>query len=99
MVFHLIPVLLQVNTVGQDISYQSSGAAVNQEDPMGSEDDEDDDPMSRPDPGCQDLDKNQVNELDLDPDLGYIPEPDFGGGELPQYQGQPESPGSSLNLD
>ncbi|KAF8809746.1 hypothetical protein BYT27DRAFT_7254467 [Phlegmacium glaucopus] len=83
----------------QDMLYQSSGAAIDQEDTIGFEDTDADDPMSGPDPGCQDLD-NQDDGLDPDEDFGDIPESDVDEFEL--HQGQPESPeeqSPSLDLD
>ncbi|KAF8803009.1 hypothetical protein BYT27DRAFT_7305688, partial [Phlegmacium glaucopus] len=64
-------------TMDQDMSYPSPGVALNQgQDPIGfggSEDEEDAyDQLIHPDPGCQDLDNNQDDELGQDQDLGDI---------------------------
>jgi len=99
MVFDLMHYHLQVDTMDQDMSYhwQLPGAAVNQEDPTGSGGDLDNDDdlynlSSRPDPGCQDLDNSQDNDLDQDQDLGDMPETNSDEGNLFQTQGLHEGP-------
>ncbi|KAF8805085.1 hypothetical protein BYT27DRAFT_7225102 [Phlegmacium glaucopus] len=85
----------------QDMSYPSPGVALNQgQDPIGSggsEDEEDAyDQLIHPDPGCQDLDNNQDDELglDQDQDLGDIVD---DPSDMSDLDLEPQS--SHLNLD